>query len=71
VTEYVNPLRFGATRQGEEVVTADHYTYRVHFSAADGEYVATVAEFASLLVVFPSVSRSASSLVIATRTCRT
>lgn len=27
---------------------ADHYTYRVHFSAADGEYVATVAEFASL-----------------------
>ena len=29
-------------------MTADHYTYRVHFSAADGEYVATVAEFASL-----------------------
>jgi predicted HicB family RNase H-like nuclease len=29
-------------------VTADHYTYRVHFSPADGEYVATVAEFASL-----------------------
>ncbi|MGI5192007.1 type II toxin-antitoxin system HicB family antitoxin [Promicromonospora sp. CA-289599] len=29
-------------------MTADHYTYRVQFSAADDEYVATVAEFASL-----------------------
>lgn len=28
--------------------TAEHYTYRVRYSAEDGEYVATVAEFGSL-----------------------
>ncbi len=27
---------------------ASHYTYRVRWSAADGEFVATVAEFPSL-----------------------
>lgn len=27
---------------------ADHYTYRVHWSAEDGEYVGTVAELPSV-----------------------
>ena len=30
------------------MVDADHYTYQVHWSSDDGEYVATVAEFPSL-----------------------
>jgi predicted HicB family RNase H-like nuclease len=30
------------------VSVADHYTYRVHWSAKDGEYVGTVAELPSV-----------------------
>ncbi|MDR0782249.1 MAG: type II toxin-antitoxin system HicB family antitoxin [Propionibacteriaceae bacterium] len=30
------------------MVNPDHYTYRVHWSTEDGEFVATVAEFPSL-----------------------
>ena len=33
---------------GAIVSVADHYTYRVHWSAEDGEYVGTVAELPSV-----------------------
>jgi predicted HicB family RNase H-like nuclease len=36
------------TTQINEEVTADHYTYRIAWSAADNEYVATAVEFPSL-----------------------
>jgi predicted HicB family RNase H-like nuclease len=46
------PSQAGADRDQEAggaiVSMADHYTYRVHWSAEDGEYVGTVAELPSV-----------------------
>ncbi|HEX9683118.1 MAG TPA: type II toxin-antitoxin system HicB family antitoxin [Acidimicrobiales bacterium] len=40
-----------------------HYTYRVLWSADDGEYVATVAEFPSLSWLHPDQSKALRGLV--------
>lgn len=37
---------------------SDHYTYRVRWSAEDGEYVGTCAEFRSLSHLAPSMERA-------------
>jgi predicted HicB family RNase H-like nuclease len=36
------------SRRGASMANADHYTYRVHWSSEDEEFVATIAEFPSL-----------------------
>jgi predicted HicB family RNase H-like nuclease len=52
------------------VNVADHYTYRVHWSAEDGEYVGTVAELPSLswlaadkLEAFAGIQQAAADVV--------
>jgi predicted RNase H-like HicB family nuclease len=55
------------TRRVTTMQDATHYTYRVTWSAEDGEYVATVVEFPSLSWLAPSPVEALTGLELVVR----